>query len=126
MIKSRTNIGNLRKPPRTDRSFSAKPQRERRQHPVEGRIFNPTDKRSGRNEISLIGMTTEEAIMELETFIDGALISHLNTIYIIHGKGTGALRKAVHEKLRTMKNVKSFRLGKYGEGEDGVTIAELK
>ncbi len=84
------------------------------------------ESRSGKNEINLLGMTTDEAVMEAERFIDGALLSHLNTVYLIHGKGTGALRAALHKDLKTLKCVKSFRLGKYGEGEDGVTIVELK
>jgi len=88
--------------------------------------MNASEKRSSKNEINLIGMTTEEAIMELEEFIDGAVLSHIGTITVIHGKGTGALRNAVHARLRSHRNIKAFRLGKYGEGEDGVTIAEIK
>ena len=59
-------------------------------------------------------------------YIDGAVMAKLNVVTIIHGKGTGALRKAVHEMLRRNKAVKSFRLGHYGEGEAGVTVVELK
>ena len=77
-------------------------------------------------EIDLRGMQTDEAIPVIERFIDNARMAKLTTVTIIHGKGTGALRQAVHRNLRQEKNhIKSFRLGRYGEGEDGVTIVEL-
>ena len=69
---------------------------------------------------------TDEAIPVLERFLDGARMGRLETVTVIHGKGTGALRKAVHQSLRHDGNVKSYRLGRFGEGEDGVTIVELK
>lgn len=79
------------------------------------------------NEINLIGLTTTEAAMETERFISSAVLAHLETVYIIHGKGTGALRAAVQQTLKKLgRQVKSFRLGRYGEGEDGVTVVELK
>ena len=62
----------------------------------------------------------------MENFLSGAVMGHLETVVIIHGKGTGALRKAVHGILKRNKAVKSFRLGVYGEGEDGVTVVTLK
>ena len=71
-------------------------------------------------------MASDEAILELDRYIDNALISGLESIRIIHGKGTGILRKSVQSYLRTHKAVKSYRLGTFGEGEAGVTIAELK
>lgn len=77
-------------------------------------------------ELDLRGMETLEAIPVLEQYLDGAALSGLKTVTIIHGKGTGALRKAVQDNLRRNKAVKSFRLGVYGEGETGVTIVELK
>ena len=77
-------------------------------------------------EIDMRGMASDEAILELDKYIDNALISGYETIRIIHGKGTGVLRKSVQSYLRTHKAVKSFRLGTFGEGENGVTIAELK
>jgi len=77
-------------------------------------------------EVDLRGMSTDEAIPVLERFIDNAKIAKLNTVMIIHGKGTGTLRKAVHNNLRReQRGIKSFRLGVYGEGEDGVTVVEL-
>ena len=77
------------------------------------------------SEIDLRGMDSVEAICVLDRYVDEAMRSNLSTIRIIHGKGTGALRSAVQQSLRKNKFVKKFRLGVYGEGEDGVTIAEL-
>ena len=71
-------------------------------------------------------MMTDEAEAEVERFLDNAVMAKLNVVTIIHGKGTGALRKAVQQLLRRHPKVKSFRLGRYGEGEDGVTVVELK
>ena len=77
-------------------------------------------------ELDIRGMETLEAESVVETFLSTAVMGHLETVTIIHGKGTGALRKAVHDILRRNKNVKSFRLGVYGEGENGVTVVTLK
>ena len=77
-------------------------------------------------EINLLGMTVDEALMETDQFIDHAVMNGQTMVYLIHGKGTGALRKAIHAHLRGHRNVKSFRLGQYGEGEAGVTVVELK
>ena len=77
-------------------------------------------------EVDLRGMDTIEAVCVLERFIDGAVRANLPNIRIIHGKGTGAVRAAVHQALKMSKFIKKFRLGVYGEGEDGVTIAELR
>lgn len=82
--------------------------------------------KSGSNELDLRGQTVEEALLEVDLFIDRSIMSHLDFITIIHGKGTGALRKAIHSHLKSHKNIKSYRLGVFGEGEAGVTIAELK
>ena len=76
-------------------------------------------------EINLLGRTVDEAIAELDKYLDDALLSHLNTVRIVHGKGTGALRKGIHEYLRRQKHVKSYHLAEFGEGDAGVTIAEL-
>lgn len=78
------------------------------------------------SEIMLRHMHVDEALYELEKYIDHALIANLSTIRIVHGKGEGILRKAVHEFLKNHPNVKSYRLGEFGEGDLGVTIAELK
>ena len=77
-------------------------------------------------EINLIGMTTDQAIMTLDKYLDDAYISHISPVRVVHGKGTGALRNAVHNYLKRQKHVKSFRLGAYGEGDYGVTIVEFK
>jgi len=77
-------------------------------------------------EVDLRGMMTDEAIGALDLFLDNAVLGKLNEVRIIHGKGTGAVRKAVREHLKRSRYVKSFRPGRYGEGEDGVTIAELR
>lgn len=78
------------------------------------------------SELDLRGQDAETALMDLDNFIDRALLSGVKTICIIHGKGTGVLRAAVTQRLRSHKGIASFRLGRYGEGETGVTIAELK
>ena len=70
-------------------------------------------------------MTTDEGLLELDRFISDALMAGLTMVTVIHGKGTGALRSAVQEFLKNHRSVKSFRLGRYGEGESGVTIVEL-
>lgn len=77
------------------------------------------------SEVDLRGMTADEALGALELFLDSALLAKLPSVRIIHGKGTGVLRKAVQQHLKRNRRVKSVRLGVYGEGEDGVTIAEL-
>ena len=87
------------------------------------RILNTA---AAARELDLRGMETLEAESVLENYLDAARRAHLETVTIIHGKGTGALRKAVQSYLRRDKTVKSFRLGNYGEGESGVTIVEFK
>ena len=81
---------------------------------------------SAARELDIRGMETLEAESVVENFISAAVMGHLDTVTIIHGKGTGALRKAVHDILRRNKAVKSFRLGVYGEGESGVTVVTMK
>ena len=82
--------------------------------------------RKSSMELNLLGYTVEEALAEVDRFLDHAMLSNQNTVYIIHGNGTGALRNAIQKHLRTHRGVKSFRLGRYGEGESGVTVVELK
>ena len=77
-------------------------------------------------EINLLGRTVDEAVAELDKYLDDASLAHLTSVRIVHGKGTGALRSGIHDYLRRQKRVKSFRLGAFGEGDAGVTIAELK
>ena len=77
-------------------------------------------------EVDLRGMMTDEAELTLDQFMDTAMWASSSQVTIIHGKGTGAVRKAVHAYLKRCKGVASFRLGRFGEGEDGVTIVDLK
>lgn len=104
----------------------------------EAEITTPTLQRTGAGkirmsksanvstEINLLGKTVAEAIAELDKYLDDAYIAHLKTVRVVHGKGTGALRKGVHNYLKRQKHVDSFRLGEFGEGDAGVTIVEFK
>ena len=77
-------------------------------------------------EINLLGKTVDEALSELDKYLDDAYLAHLPRVRVVHGKGTGALRKAVHNYLRRQKHVESYRLGEFGEGDAGVTIVTFK
>lgn len=77
-------------------------------------------------EINLIGMTTDEAIPTLDKYLDDAYLAHLPQVRVVHGRGTGALRAAVHKRLKKLNYVKEFRLGEFGEGDSGVTIVTFK
>ena len=77
-------------------------------------------------EINLLGKTVDEAVAELDKYLDDALLSHLNSVRVVHGKGTGALRAGIHKHLRKVKIVKEFHLGEFGEGDAGVTIVVFK
>lgn len=77
-------------------------------------------------EINLIGMTTDEAIPQLDKYLDDAYLAHLPQVRVVHGRGTGALKNAVHKHLKKLKYVKEFRLGVFGEGDSGVTIVFFK
>ncbi len=78
------------------------------------------------SEINLIGKTTDEALALLDKYLDDAYIAHLSSVRIVHGKGTGALRKAVHGLLKRTKTIAEYHLGEFGEGDAGVTIATFK
>lgn len=82
--------------------------------------------RTATSEINVIGYTVEEAIFAIDKYLDNCVLSKLSPVRIVHGKGTGTLRKAVHAFFKTHPHVKSFRLGTFGEGEMGVTVVELK
>lgn len=116
----KTNSGNLRlveKAPQKKQQSSA------------GRIkksLTSNASRRGGMELDIRGCEGYEGVMQMEMFLDGAILSGLNQVMIIHGKGTGALREAVHAALKRNPRVKSFRLGAYGEGEAGVTVVELQ
>ena len=115
-IKTRVNIKDLRRP---------KASANQKKKPAASRI-SVSSQSSAKTEINLHGMTVDEAELEVDRFIDDAVLSHLNTVTVIHGKGTGALRKGIHVFLKRHRHVKQFRLGHYGEGGDGVTIVDLK
>ncbi len=119
IIKTRADISNLRL------IEEQKTGKSKKQPPLGRTVTRQTDVRAV-TEVDLRGMTAIEAIMELESAIDSAILSGVNQITIIHGKGTGVLRREVHSFLKSCKPVKSFRLGTFGEGESGVTIADLK
>ncbi len=118
-IKMWVSFDNLRKKKNNSQSTELKKTRR-----VTGITSRANREVSG--EVDIRGMASDEAILELDRYIDNALISGLESIRIIHGKGTGVLRKSVQAHLRSHKAISSFRLGTFGEGENGVTIAEFK
>lgn len=119
IIKTRVPLKNLRLLEGGKTGGSAKPRT------VSGRLEKKTAARAA-TEFDMRGMNAEEGILELDRFIDSSVMMGIEQVTIIHGKGTGVLRTAVHQFLRKNPSVRSFRLGVYGEGESGVTIAELK
>ena len=92
----------------------------------QAQVVRLAGERRASSEVDIRGMMSDEAELRVEQYLDHALMSHLNSVTIIHGKGTGVLRKTVHQLLRRHPSVKSYRLGRYGEGEDGVTVVELR
>ena len=82
--------------------------------------------RNAKTEINVIGMNVEEARFVVEKFLDDSILAHLQTVRIVHGKGTGKLRAGIHQMLKKDPHVKSYRMGTFGEGEMGVTVVELK
>lgn len=107
-----------------------KPEKPKGRQPAKGNGGGATTinvgPRAVQTECDVRGMNLEEAIAEVDAFLDSALINKLGQVYIIHGKGTGILRNGIQQHLKRYGAVKSFRLGKYGEGEDGVTVVTLK
>ena len=121
IMKTKVSVNKLR-------LIENQPQKKTKQNQPQkkqGRVSAKTE-RSGSMELDIRGSTCDEGVYEMEAFIDRAVLSHISTVTIIHGKGTGLLRKAVHQRLKRMPYVKSYRLGVFGEGEDGVTIVTLK
>lgn len=117
-MRVKTNAKNLR-------LVEKKPKEQSKQGGKVRKSVTSNMNRRGGMELDIRGYMGDDGVMEVERFIDGAIMSGLSQVVIIHGKGTGALREAVHSALRRMP-VKSFRLGAYGEGEAGVTIVDLK
>lgn len=97
-----------------------------RQQRTSGAHTQINTERSARNEINVIGQTVDEAVVNVDAFIDQAVRSGLSKVWVIHGMGTGRLRTGLHDHFRHHPNVKEFRLGTYGEGESGVTVVTLK
>ena len=126
ILKTKVPLSGLKVPDKFKKapakSSSARPTPPARK----GSVTVERGQRNASMEINLLGMTVDEALMEVDQFLDHAVMNGQTMVYLIHGKGTGALRTAIHEHLRRHKNVKSFRLGRYGEGEAGVTVVELK
>ncbi len=122
-MRTRTPLGNLR-------LFESRREEKRatrgRQAPRSGGGLTSRMERSAATDLDLRGQTSEEALLEVDRFLDNAVLCGLERVTIIHGKGTGALRAAVHSHLKGHRQVKGFRLGVYGEGETGVTVVELK
>ncbi|MGN0577218.1 MAG: endonuclease MutS2, partial [Ruminiclostridium sp.] len=118
MIKTRTAVENLE-------LITENPAPQKKKGGVKKTLQSNMTRKSSM-ELDIRGMMTDEGVMEVDRFIDNCLLSGIETVTIIHGKGTGALRAAVHQFLKNNKNVKSYRLGEYGEGETGVTVAVLK
>ena len=116
IIKSRVPLSNLRLVDAPKTTFQGKTTR----------TITSNKNQKASLELDLRGMSAEEAIMELDMFINRSLLSNVGTATIIHGKGTGVLRSAVHSYLKQCRQVRAFRLGNYGEGESGVTVVELK
>ncbi|WP_298483977.1 endonuclease MutS2 [uncultured Ruminococcus sp.] len=98
---------------------------QQKQRSSAGRVSAQAARR-GTMELDIRGCTCDEGVYQMDAFLDRAVMSHIATVTIIHGKGTGQLRKAIHQRLKQLKYVKSFRLGTFGEGEDGVTIVSLE
>lgn len=124
IIKTKVHISDLYQdltPAKTNKSAGVRNVRQNRQSGI-----TSAAQRSANTEINVIGLTVDEAIIEVDRFLDNCFMNRFGTVYIIHGKGTGALRNGIHAFLRKHKHVRSFRLGVYGEGETGVTVAELK
>ncbi|MCI8601968.1 MAG: endonuclease MutS2 [Oscillospiraceae bacterium] len=125
IMKSRVRIENLRLLDRPKVQAGGKPVGKIRTADV-ARGLKPAGGRGGLPEIDLRGMNAEEALIEVDSFIDNAVLNGIHQVTLIHGKGTGVLREAVQQHLKRHKSVRTYRLGVFGEGETGVTIAELK
>ena len=120
IIKTKTNIKNLKLIENVP-SFTDKSGKKSR-----AGDYKATVSRNCKDEIDLRGMMGDEAWLKVDKYFDEAMLTGFNTVRLIHGKGTGALKKALWEHLRRDSRIKSFRIGQYGEGDGGVTVVELK
>ena len=119
IMKTKVPLTDLCAPDKMDKRPSREPRRSSTRVQLD-------KSRKASMEINLLGYTVDEALAEVDKFLDSGMLRNQQTLYIIHGNGTGALRTAIQKHLRTHKAVKSFRPGRYGEGENGVTVVELK
>lgn len=120
IIKSRVKLGELRLVEESKVTVGGQKQRKK------AGTTHSIDTKKVQTEVDVRGCTVEEGILEVDRVIDHAVVMKLGEVRVIHGKGTGALRAGLHQHFRKHPNIKSFRLGVYGEGETGVTILELK
>ncbi len=118
IMKMKINISELR--------LAEKEKTQKKNNKMMVRQKKDTAVRQVQQELDIRGYASDEGVAEVEMFLNNAVMTGLSLVTVIHGKGTGVLRKAVHARLKTLSIVKSYRLGVYGEGEDGVTIIELK
>ena len=102
-----------------------KPEKNKTKNTGSGRI-GMSKAATMHQEVNLIGMTVDQAMPVMEKYLDDAYLAHMTQVTVIHGRGTGALRTAVHNRLKKLKYVKSYRLGEFGEGDMGVTIVTFK
>ena len=102
-----------------------KPEKNKPKNTGSGRI-GMSKAATMHQEVNLIGMTVDQAMPVMEKYLDDAYLAHMTQVTVIHGRGTGALRTAVHNRLKKLKYVKSYRLGEFGEGDMGVTIVTFK
>ena len=131
IIKTKIPLKGLKQPEKLVKETKPQTKAQQRYSRLTGDANRPNGRvervqRSAKMECNLLGLTVDEALPEVDSFIDRAILNGQTVVYLIHGNGTGALRTAIHKHLRGNRMVKSFRLGRYGEGESGVTVVELK
>ena len=131
IIKTKVPLKGLKQPDKLIKESQPKTKAQQRYSRLTGDANRPNGRvervqRSAKMELNLLGLTVDEALPEVDAYIDRAILNGQTVVYLIHGNGTGALRTAIHKHLRGNRMVKSFRLGRYGEGESGVTVVELK
>ena len=131
IIKTKVPLKGLKQPEKLVKETKPQTKAQQRYSRLTGDANRPNGRvervqRSAKMECNLLGLTVDEALPEVDSFIDRAILNGQTVVYLIHGNGTGALRTAIHKHLRGNRMVKSFRLGRYGEGESGVTVVELK